>query len=59
MAVPKRPIDPRWVQQELMPYLRCAFSHELAYDADISCEVFQAIERALKKDVSTPHHDVC
>ncbi|KAH3987474.1 hypothetical protein HBH70_008670 [Parastagonospora nodorum] len=49
MAVPKRPLIPHWIEHELMPYLRCAFSHELAYDTDIRSSVLRAIDRALKK----------
>ncbi|KAF2822330.1 hypothetical protein CC86DRAFT_300720 [Ophiobolus disseminans] len=49
MSAPLLPIDRRWIQQELVPYLRCAFSHLLAYDADISAQLQTAVYFCMHK----------
>jgi hypothetical protein len=45
------PIDRRWIQLELIPYLRFAFSHALPLEADISAQVQSAIQFCMHKPV--------
>lgn len=52
MNQPKLQLSRSWVERALTPYLRYAFSHELAYDEDISPKVYAAIEFCMTKPVS-------
>jgi hypothetical protein len=48
------PIERRWVEQTLAPYLRYAFSHVLPLHADISTRIQKAIEYCTKSAVGQP-----
>jgi hypothetical protein len=51
MNVPKVPLDRRWIEQTLTPYLRYAFNRTLPYDADIGPQIQSAIEFCMHKPV--------
>jgi hypothetical protein len=59
MRVTKLPLERHWIEQELMPYLRCAFSHELVYDDDIKPTVLRAIDFTFKKAVKVLQPALC
>ncbi|KAH7406624.1 hypothetical protein DE146DRAFT_647967 [Phaeosphaeria sp. MPI-PUGE-AT-0046c] len=59
MDQPKWPLSRYWVEQTLTPYLRYAFSHELAYDEDISPKVQSALNFCMRKpDHSSDGNDL-
>ncbi|KAF2032841.1 hypothetical protein EK21DRAFT_86851 [Setomelanomma holmii] len=49
MEVSKLPLDRRWIEKELKPYLYYAFSHALHYDVDIGPQIEHAIEFCMYK----------
>jgi hypothetical protein len=51
MDMPKLPLDNRWMEQELKPYLRCAFSHDLSYHEDITPVIHRALDFCMHKPV--------
>jgi hypothetical protein len=56
MDTPKLALDRRWIEQELSPYLRCAFSHDLSYDKDITPIVCRALDFCMHKAVCCMVH---